>query len=57
MKRARLNVVGNEQVGPYFLVRVERGVLDPGVSGPVLHARGAGPSVAEADVGLPRAAG
>ena len=33
MKRARLNVVGNEQVGPYFLVRVERGALDTGVPG------------------------
>ena len=33
MKRARLNVVGSEQVGPYFLVRVERGALDPGVPG------------------------
>ena len=33
MKRARLSVVGNEQVGPYFLVRVERGALDAGVPG------------------------
>ncbi len=33
MKRARLNVVGNEQVGPYFLVRLERGGLDPGDPG------------------------
>jgi len=33
MKRARLNVVGNEQVGAYFLVRVARGVLDAGVPG------------------------
>jgi NAD(P)H-flavin reductase len=33
MKRARLSVVGSEQVGPYFLVRVERGPLDPGAPG------------------------
>jgi NAD(P)H-flavin reductase len=33
MKRARLSVVGNEQVGPYFLVRVGRGALDAGVPG------------------------
>ena len=33
MKRARLSVVGSEQVGPYFLVRVERGELDPGLPG------------------------
>jgi dihydroorotate dehydrogenase electron transfer subunit len=33
MKRARLKVVGNDQVGPYSLVRVERGELDPGAPG------------------------
>jgi dihydroorotate dehydrogenase electron transfer subunit len=33
MKRARLNVVGNEQVGPYSLVRVELGALDAGAPG------------------------
>lgn len=33
MKRARLSVVGSEQVGPYFLIRVERGPLDPGAPG------------------------
>ena len=33
MKRARLKVVGSEQIGPYFLVRVERGALDAGVPG------------------------
>ena len=33
MKRARLRVLGNEQVGAYFLVRVERKVLDPGYPG------------------------
>jgi dihydroorotate dehydrogenase electron transfer subunit len=33
MKRARLRVLGNEQIGAYFLVRVERGVLDAGVPG------------------------
>lgn len=33
MKRARLSVVGSEQIGPYFLIRVERGALDPGAPG------------------------
>jgi dihydroorotate dehydrogenase electron transfer subunit len=33
MKRARLSVVGSEQVGAYFLIRVERGPLDPGAPG------------------------
>jgi dihydroorotate dehydrogenase electron transfer subunit len=33
MKRARLSVVGSEQVGPYSLIRVECGALDPGVPG------------------------
>ena len=33
MKRARLSVTASEQIGPYFLVRVERGVLDAGVPG------------------------
>jgi dihydroorotate dehydrogenase electron transfer subunit len=33
MKRARLKVVGNEQVGPYSLIRVECGALDPGCPG------------------------
>ncbi len=33
MKRARLRVLGNEQIGPYFLVRMERGGLDAGVPG------------------------
>ena len=33
MKRARLKVVGNEQVGPYSLIRVECGALDPGHPG------------------------
>ena len=33
MKRARLSVTGSEQVGPYFLIRVERGALDAGVPG------------------------
>jgi dihydroorotate dehydrogenase electron transfer subunit len=32
-KRARLDVVGSERVGPYTLVRVRRGVLDPGEPG------------------------
>ena len=33
MKRARLKVLGNEQIGPYSLVRMERGRLDPGEPG------------------------
>jgi NAD(P)H-flavin reductase len=33
MKRARLRVLGNEQVGPYSLLRVECGTLDPGRPG------------------------
>ena len=37
-------------------LRVTRGALEPGVPGPVLHARGARPGAAAADVALPRAA-
>jgi dihydroorotate dehydrogenase electron transfer subunit len=33
MKRARHRVLGSEQIGAYFFVRVERGVLDAGVPG------------------------
>lgn len=33
MRRERLSVVGNESVGPYTLLRVRRGRLDPGVPG------------------------
>ena len=33
MKRERLSVVANEQVGPYTLLRVERGGLEPGIPG------------------------
>jgi dihydroorotate dehydrogenase electron transfer subunit len=33
LKRARLEVAGSERVGPYTLVRVRRGVLDPGGPG------------------------
>ena len=32
-RRSRLRVVANEAVGPYALVRVERGDMDPGVPG------------------------
>ena len=32
-RRSRLRVVANEAVGPYALVRVERGDIDPGVPG------------------------
>jgi len=33
MRRERPKVVGNEKVGPYTLLRVERGGLDPGTPG------------------------
>ena len=33
MRRERLSVVANEQVGPYTLLRVTRGAIDPGVPG------------------------
>jgi dihydroorotate dehydrogenase electron transfer subunit len=33
VKRAALSVVGTESVGPYTLLRVERGPLEPGVPG------------------------
>jgi dihydroorotate dehydrogenase electron transfer subunit len=33
MRRERRNVVANEQVGPYTLLRVDRGGLDPGGPG------------------------
>jgi dihydroorotate dehydrogenase electron transfer subunit len=33
MKRERLSVVANEAVGPYTLLRLERGGIDPGIPG------------------------
>ena len=33
MRRERRNVVGNEPVGPYTLLRVDRGGLEPGIPG------------------------
>jgi dihydroorotate dehydrogenase electron transfer subunit len=33
VRREALDVVGNEPVGPYHLIRVERGALEPGVPG------------------------
>ncbi len=33
MRRARLRVLANEQVGPYTLLRVERGGIEPGIPG------------------------
>src|SRR5688500_547327 len=33
MRRERLGVIGNETIGPYTLVRLERGGLDPGTPG------------------------
>ena len=32
-RRSRLSVVANEPIGPYTLLRVERGDLDPGIPG------------------------
>ena len=55
-RREALSVAGLEAVGPYTLLRVERGGLEPGVPGPVLHARGARAAAAAADEPLPGAA-
>ena len=33
MKRARLSVLANDAVGPYTLLRVERGDVEPGIPG------------------------
>src|SRR5947208_11207050 len=33
MRRERRSVVANEKVGPYTLLRVDRGGLDPGIPG------------------------
>jgi len=33
MRRERLSVLGSEKVGPYTLLRVDRGGIDPGVPG------------------------
>jgi len=33
LKRERLHVISNEALGPYTLVRLERGGLDPGIPG------------------------
>jgi dihydroorotate dehydrogenase electron transfer subunit len=33
LSRARRSVVASEQIGPYTLLRVERGALDPGIPG------------------------
>ena len=54
MRRERLSVVASEPVGPYTLLRVRRGGIDPGLPRPVLHARGAWPPAAPADEPLPR---
>ena len=55
-RRERRNVVAVEAVGPYVLVRVARGGLDPGRPRTVLHARSPRPRAAAADVALPCAA-
>ena len=46
-----------EAVGPYTLAARRARLARPGRAGAVLHARGAGPDAAAADVALPRAAG
>ena len=33
LRRERRRVAGNEKVGPYTLLRVDRGGLDPGLPG------------------------
>jgi NAD(P)H-flavin reductase len=33
MRRERLSVLANEQVGPYTLLRLERGAIEPGIPG------------------------
>ena len=55
-RRERRNVVAVESVGPYVLVRVARGGLDPGTPGQAVHARSARPGPAAADVAVPRPA-
>ena len=54
--RERRRVVAVEAVGPYALVRVDRGRHRSRRPRSVLHARGARPRAAAADVALPRAA-
>ena len=56
LRRDRHSVVAAEPVGPYTLLRVERGRPRAGCARPVLHARGAGPRAAAADEPLARAA-
>ena len=53
---SRHRVTGSERVGPYTLLRLERGELEPGRAGTVLHARGPGTAAAAAVLALPRAA-
>ena len=55
-KREPLSVVGVDTVGPYTLLRLERGGLEPGHPRSVLHAGAAGHAAAAADEPLPRAA-
>ena len=57
MRSERLDVVRVEEVGPYRLLRLGRGGLEPGHPRPVLHAPPAGPAAAAADEPLPRPAG
>ena len=54
-RRERLAVLGAERVGAYTLIRLERGGLEPGHPGAVLHARGARPRAAAAVLALHRA--
>ena len=51
---AALRVTGTEPIGPYTLLRVAAGPIEPGAPGPVLHAPPAGTRAAAPDVALPR---
>ena len=57
LRRQLLSVTGRESLGAVHAAARERGELDPGRPGPVLHARGAGSPAAAADEPLPRAPG
>ena len=53
----RLRVVANEAVGPYSLIRVERGGLEPGIPGQFFMLEAPGRLAAAPDEPLPGAAG
>ena len=57
MRRERLKVVGVEAVGPYRLVRIARGGLEPGAPGQFFMLRPPGHVLPRPDEPLPGAAG